>query len=209
MVVRDLHRQSRLQGPLVQVAARDRDPAEVERELCDAGGALEEARGGTLAVLDLDHLGARAQSRLHFALDALARHGGGPVDPPPRLVATTAGDPAEAVRAKRLRPDLLARFDQWRIDLPPLRARKLDVGVLLAHFLDRWDLARNAAGAGGLAATPELVWALLRDPWPGNVPELQSRVEAACAAGDGFERYEEAGRLTPPAGAPTRGPRRS
>ena len=101
---------------------------------------------------------------------------------PPRLIATTglsmdAID--ERVRSGSLRADLFGMLRAWTVEIPALRSRRQDVPVLVRRFVD--DFA-SRAGRSALAmpVEPELMWALIDYPWPRNVDELRSVVEAAC-----------------------------
>jgi transcriptional regulator with PAS, ATPase and Fis domain len=79
------------------------------------------------------------------------------------------------VEAGEFRADLLNRLTGHRVELPPLRARREDLGLLLAAHLQRADpaLARD------IQIHPRAVRALLMHPWPGNVRELEKAVAAA------------------------------
>lgn len=66
------------------------------------------------------------------------------------------------------------------IFLPPLRARRQDIGLLLQHFIDR----HNLHGPRRIQSIePEAMRVLLDHHWPGNVRELQNVVEYAFAVG--------------------------
>jgi len=69
-----------------------------------------------------------------------------------------------------------------QIEMPPLRERGGDVGLLASYFLDR---ASRRTGRGTLRFTPEAEMLLGRYDWPGNVRELENAVEHAVAVSDG------------------------
>ena len=107
-------------------------------------GLVEAADGGTLLLDELVEMPPRLQVALLRFLElgefrrlgeTRTRRAG------VRVVAATSGDPEEAVRAGRLRRDLLYRLDVMRIVLPPLRERRSDVPLLVAHF--NHDTARQ------------------------------------------------------------------
>ncbi len=199
-VAETLHELSpRGRKPLVRFSCADVPAAVLENDLfgCEKGaapwairprpGRCELADGGTLVLDDFERIPLEMQPRLLrlLAHGVIERRGGTvPVELDVRVVCLTAGEPAEAVAAGRLRAELLDRLGGGRIDLPPLRARRDDVPVLARHFLTR-QAARLGTGPVtlGVAALEEL----LRHHWPGNVRELEQVIERALAYCDGPE----------------------
>jgi DNA-binding NtrC family response regulator len=100
----------------------------------------------------------------------------------PRVVATSRLDLKAAVQAGRFRDDLYYRLNVLRVQLPPLRERKDDIPLLVAHFLERYGRKYSDRIEG---FTPEGLAALMRYDWPGNVRELENAVEHALAVVDG------------------------
>ena len=93
-----------------------------------------------------------------------------------RIVAATNRDLSAEVAAGRFRQDLYYRLSVFPIELPPLRARREDIGSLAEHFI------RQSARRLGVAApvlTPEHVRLLAGYDWPGNVRELRNVMERA------------------------------
>lgn len=87
-----------------------------------------------------------------------------------RIIAATHRDLKAEVAAGRFRQDLYYRLNVFTIHLPPLRDRKQDIPLLMAHFLeDRFDPG------------PEIRATLLSYDWPGNVRELQHCLERLAA----------------------------
>jgi DNA-binding NtrC family response regulator len=102
--------------------------------------------------------------------------GGGPerkVDV--RIVAATNRDLAGAVKDKRFREDLFYRLHVIPVALPPLRARREDIPLLVEHFMARF--AEAHADGGPRELTGEALRRLVELPWPGNVRELRNAVE--------------------------------
>jgi sigma-54 dependent transcriptional regulator, acetoin dehydrogenase operon transcriptional activator AcoR len=91
-----------------------------------------------------------------------------------RLVCATHRDLQELVASGRFRGDLFARIRQHRASLPPLRARKEDVGALFRHFLAR-DKRPD------LNADFRSMVVLCHYDWPYNVRELEAVVRRAVA----------------------------
>ena len=129
-------------------------------------GAFEAANGGTLLLDEIGELPAELQPLL---LRALAP---GPV----RVIATTRLDLDRAIAEGTFRDDLFYRLATTRLELPPLRQRDGDVGVLARHF---WAELGGDAGAIPYDAFE----ALERMTFPGNVRELQAVVTRILTVG--------------------------
>jgi DNA-binding NtrC family response regulator len=84
----------------------------------------------------------------------------------------------EDVRDHRFRPDLYRRLAATRIDLPPLRDRSDDVGVMAERLLAE---ACVANGVGPKSFTHAALALLSSLSWPGNLAELRGVVERAAA----------------------------
>lgn len=97
----------------------------------------------------------------------------------PRLLATTALDPREAVRGGRLREDLYYALATLTIPLPSLRERSGDIPALSAFFVG----VRGDASSPCL--TPPVLAALQAYPWPGNVRELRHVIDYAVTMSGG------------------------
>ncbi len=168
-------------------------------------GALELAAGGTLYLAGVDALPPPLQARLLAVLqEGRYRRTGGirELRAEARVVASTARDLQQAVRAGAFREELYYRLAVIRVDLPPLRERAGDIEILVDHFADRFArrLGRRVRGL-----TPEARAALLAHPWPGNIRELEQVIERAVllAEGDRIDRdalggLGEAGAEPPP-----------
>src|SRR6266581_1948521 len=80
------------------------------------------------------------------------------------------------VREGRFREDLFHRLNVIHLQIPPLRDRREDVPLLLAHFLDRYCQENTKP----LRQFTQAAMKLLMDyDWPGNVRELENVVERA------------------------------
>lgn len=91
-----------------------------------------------------------------------------------RLVAATNQDLEQAVRQGRFRKDLYYRLNVIPIMIPPLRERRNDLPLLVAHFVDRFNRLKRASITG---LTPDALRALTRYDWPGNIRELENLIE--------------------------------
>jgi DNA-binding NtrC family response regulator len=188
-----LHEQGpRAAGPFVVFDCTQVTPTLVESELFghERGaftgavgarkGVFEQAHGGTLLVDEIGDLRPPLQAKLLRALERgeIRRVGGDRwIKVDVRIVAATRRDLDRAVQNGRFRDDLFHRLAVGRVELPPLRARRGDVGLLVSHFFRE---------LGGHATT--LPNALLNrweeHDWPGNVRELRNAVARYVALGE-------------------------
>jgi transcriptional regulator of acetoin/glycerol metabolism len=102
------------------------------------------------------------------------------------------------VEAGEFRRDLYYRLRVFAIRLPPLRERREDLPLLIAHFVERFNRAHGAALA--VPPTP-MLRPLLEHPWPGNVRELENVLESllTLASAGGTELADLLGRRHVPA----------
>jgi two-component system nitrogen regulation response regulator GlnG len=145
-------------------------------------GLFAEADGGTLFLDEIGEASPEIQAALLRALETgeIRPVGGTPRVVDVRLVAATDADLEAAIAEGRFRGPLLHRLGGFCIDVPPLGARRADIGVLAYHFA-----ARSLATIGrpdALEAEPPflpaaVVGALARCPWPGNVRGLRNAVQ--------------------------------
>jgi formate hydrogenlyase transcriptional activator len=93
-----------------------------------------------------------------------------------RLLAATNRNLAEMVKQGEFRSDLYYRLDVFPIMLPPLRARHEDIPELVVHFVETFG-SRMRKHIDHIP--PETMSALCSYDWPGNIRELQNRIERA------------------------------
>ncbi len=197
LVARALHLQSRrADGPFVPVNVGAIPDTLIESELfgaargaftgaaTDRTGLVEEADRGTLFLDEVGDMPLSAQVKLLRVLEngEVRRLG----DTTTRLVdvrviAATHRDLQAEIEAGRFRQDLYYRLNVVQIDLPALRDRREDIGLLASYFLER--VARRA-GRDGLRFSPEAMDLLERYDYPGNVRELENAVEHAVAVAE-------------------------
>ncbi len=140
-------------------------------------GRFEAADGGIVFLDEVSEIDPSVQVKLLRVLEtrSFERVGGTePVDVDIRLVAATNRDLRQMVDDGDFREDLYYRLDVLNIHLPPLRDRRDDVPLLLAHFLEIYN-AENGKQIAGL--TPDAVKILEAYDWPGNVRQLKNCVE--------------------------------
>ncbi|HEX8792940.1 MAG TPA: sigma 54-interacting transcriptional regulator [Polyangiaceae bacterium] len=160
-------------------------------------GVFEQAHGGTLLVDEIGDLRPPLQAKLLRALERgeIRRVGGDRwIKVDVRIVAATRRDLDRAVQDGRFRDDLFHRLAVGRVELPPLRARRGDVGLLVAHFVR--DLGGHAASVPNALLNQ---WE--EHDWPGNVRELRNGVARYIALGE-LASQPTGDDETPPAAAP-------
>lgn len=95
-----------------------------------------------------------------------------------RIIAATNKDLQEEVDSRRFREDLFFRLKAVSLNIPPLRKRKGDIGLLVNHFLEGYASANKIALH---QITDQAMDILLEYNWPGNVRELKNALETAVA----------------------------
>jgi DNA-binding NtrC family response regulator len=154
-------------------------------------GKFELAAGGTLFLDEIGDLRLDLQSKLLRAIQEgeVERLGGSrPIKTDFRLICATNQDLDRAVRDGRFRDDLYYRINVVPLEVPPLRARRDDVPVLVQHFLERFSrrFRKPLPTISGAAMA-----VLQHHPWPGNVRELQNLVERLVAMHESVVIEEE------------------
>jgi len=148
-------------------------------------GRFELAQGGTLFLDEIATLKPEVQAKLLRVLQEreIERVGGGrAIRIDVRIVAATNVDLRRLVTEGRFREDLFYRLNVVPIEVVPLRSRREDIPLLVAHFVHRYseEFGKRVDGL-----TPEALDALAAYPWPGNVRELQNIIERLVVLMDG------------------------
>jgi DNA-binding NtrC family response regulator len=113
------------------------------------------------------------------------RVGGGElIDVDFRLIAATNRDLEKEVAEGRFREDLYYRLKVVTLAIPPLRARPVDVPLLVEHFL---EALCEEHGKPIKRLSPDAAEVFTRYPWPGNVRELRNRLESLVVFHQGEE----------------------
>jgi len=99
-----------------------------------------------------------------------------------RMVAATHKDLMHEVDIGRFRLDLYYRLNVITIHLPPLRERREDIPLLVAHFLRKFA-EQNGKEVTGIQQ--QALQALQGYDWPGNVRELENIIERAVVLAKG------------------------
>jgi len=150
----------------------------------DTLGLFREAEGGTLFLDEIGELPLHLQAKLLRALqDKVVRPVGAskeiPVDV--RIIAATNRNLKEDVKNGLFREDLYYRLRVVEISVPPLRARRDDIPLLIVHFLEKEGYSKGEAAR----VSPEALNLLVQYDYPGNIRELENIVARACVLGGG------------------------
>ena len=176
MLAREIHRLSgRNRGPLVTVDMGALTETLFESELfghvkgaftdarADREGKFEAANGGSLFLDEIGNLSYHLQAKL---LTALQR----------RSIVRVGSQRGE------FREDLLYRINTIHLEIPPLRKRTEDIGPLSELFIKKYA---SLYGKPAVSLSEEALDLLKRQPWMGNIRELEHTVEKALIISEG------------------------
>lgn len=139
-------------------------------------GLFEVADGGTLFIDEIGELALGLQAKLLRVLEDGSLRRVGSVKERRvrvRLIAATNRDLTQEVREKRFREDLFYRINVLTIHLPPLRQRAGDLRLLVEHLAGPdWHIH------------PDVIPAMEKYSWPGNVRQLQNAIDRAKILAD-------------------------
>ncbi len=139
-------------------------------------GLFELAHNGTLLLDEVGDLPLALQAKLLRAIQdkEIMRVGGTkPIAVNVRIIAASHQDIAKMMREGGFRQDLFYRLMVIPIELAPLRDRKEDIPLLIAHFVEKY----NRLYAYNKSVDAKLVDKLVDYSWPGNVRELENIIE--------------------------------
>jgi two-component system response regulator AtoC len=187
LVARAIHAYSpRARKPFIAVNQAALPPTLIESELfghergaftgatARRSGRFEAAAGGTLFLDEIGDLDPALQSKLLRVVQegTYERVGGNePIAGDVRLIAATNRPVRPGAAGATLREELYYRLAVIEIELPPLRVRRSDIPLLVAHAL---------RGKKARAVSEAAMQRLLGSPWPGNVRELFHVLERAA-----------------------------
>ncbi|MEO5327845.1 MAG: sigma 54-interacting transcriptional regulator [Magnetococcus sp. THC-1_WYH] len=192
LVAEALHFQGgRSKGPLVKVNCAGLTETLLESELFghvkgaftgafrDKQGRFQMADKGTLFLDEIGDISANMQTRLLRVLQEKTIEKVGdahPVEVDVRIIAATNRNLAHKVASGVFREDLYYRLNVVEVQLPPLRERADDIGLLTDHFIRKFCVKFNKA----IDSVSEEVMVVLKNyAWPGNIRELEHVIERA------------------------------
>ncbi len=140
-------------------------------------GKFVQANGGTLF---LDEIGETTPAMQVKMLRVLQEHelqrvgGEETLKVDVRILAATNRDLADEVKAGNFREDLYYRLNVVTLAVPPLRERREDIPLLVAHFVHKFAQKNRRTVE---SVTPRCMELLTAYGWPGNVRELENAIE--------------------------------
>lgn len=190
LVARWIHEKSnRANGPIIEVNCAAIPSELIESELFghEKGsftsaikqriGKFESANGGTLFLDEIGDMSLSAQAKVLRALQEskITRVGGEKaISVDVRVIAATNKDLRKEIEKGNFREDLFFRLNAIEIQVPSLKERSEDIGLLVEAFLkeicDEYGIITKAIAPDALAKLKEL-------PWKGNIRELHNVVE--------------------------------
>ncbi|VFA40170.1 sigma-54-dependent transcriptional regulator [Chryseobacterium indologenes] len=143
----------------------------------DYAGKIENAQNGTVFLDEIGNLPLQLQTKLlsliqNRKLSRLGESKERMLDV--RFIFATNENLKKAVAENRFRQDLYYRINTVEIQIPALRERQEDIGLLAQYFLDRY---KHKYHKPDLQLTDESVASLTHFPWPGNIRELDHCLE--------------------------------
>jgi transcriptional regulator with GAF, ATPase, and Fis domain len=197
LVARAIHKTSGRTGKLVPVNCGAIPEEILESELfghekgaftgaiASKVGRFQLADNGTIFLDEIGEMSPKLQVKLLRVLQERVVEPVGAtrsVEVNVRVIAATNKDLREEVRQGRFREDLYYRLQVVPVELPALRDRGDDVGLLCNYFLER---VAEQNGMTPLSITNEAMSALCAYSWPGNVRELENVMERLAILSDG------------------------
>jgi two-component system response regulator AtoC len=148
-------------------------------------GLFEEADGSTIFLDEISELPQELQAKLLRVLQEgeirrLGDNASRVVDV--RVLAATNKDLEAEVEAGAFREDLFYRLNVIGITMPPLRSRPEDIPLLALHLISK---AAERHGRPVKRLSPRAEAVLVKQPWPGNVRQLENVIEQAVILAEG------------------------
>ncbi|MEP6692229.1 MAG: sigma-54 dependent transcriptional regulator [Gemmatimonadaceae bacterium] len=198
LVARAIHRLSaRASGPFIEVNCAAIPSELIESELFghmkgsftgaiqDRAGKFEQAHGGTLFLDEVGDMSLAAQAKVLRVLEdsVVTRIGGQKtIAVDVRVLAATNKALEEEIAEGHFREDLFYRLNVVPVVVPPLRDRREDIPLLIAHFAN--SLSAHD-GMGPRTFAPDAIEALTAYDWPGNIRELRNTIERLLILSNG------------------------
>jgi formate hydrogenlyase transcriptional activator len=148
-------------------------------------GRFERAHRGTLFLDEIGDLPIELQPKLLRVMQErqFERLGGAAtIHTDVRVICATHRNLVEMIKEGQFRADLYYRLNVFPIDLPPLRDRPEDIGLLVHHFATDYAARMHRRIT---AISEDFMAALVRHAWPGNVRELQNSIERSVILSTG------------------------
>ena len=150
----------------------------------DRSGKFESANNGTLFLDEIADMSLAAQAKVLRALEEnkVQRVGGNKdISVNVRVIAATNKDLELEIKNGNFREDLFHRLAVILIEVPPLKTRKGDIGLLVEHFVS--NLSKDQ-GLEPKTFDSKAIESLKNYPWSGNIRELRNVIERLMILGD-------------------------
>jgi DNA-binding NtrC family response regulator len=149
-------------------------------------GVFAQGHTGTVFIDEITELAPHLQAKLLRVIQTgefVMVGGSQPQRVNVRIITATNRDLRQAVAKGVFREDLYFRIAVVHIAIPPLRERRKDIPLLVAHFLREFMASGHRQDIRGL--TSRAMTALVNYAWPGNVRQLKNWIEQALVLADG------------------------
>ncbi len=221
LIAEAIHRNSsRVSGPFVKVNLGGISQSLFESEMfghrkgaftgavADRIGRFEAADGGTIFLDEIGELDTASQVKMlrvlqEQAFEPLGSSRTKHVDV--RIISATNADLPAMVADRTFREDLFYRINLVTVEVPPLRMRRSDIGLLARHFCE--SLTAASPALKGTAISTDAIDYLSTLPFHGNIRELKNMVERtvllagnSTVTADDFRRFAQGGAAPRPAG---------
>jgi two-component system NtrC family response regulator len=148
-------------------------------------GKFELADGGTLFLDEIGDMPLALQAKLlRFLQDRVVERVGGRerISVDVRIICATNKDLPALIESNEYREDLYYRISEVTVQIPPLRERPGDAVVIAQAILER---RAKEHGRSIRSFSPEAMNAIQSYPWPGNIRELENRINGAVIMAEG------------------------
>jgi arginine utilization regulatory protein len=145
----------------------------------EKAGLFEKASGGTLFLDEINSMSVGLQAKLLRTLqERKVRRVGSlkEISLDLKIISSVNEDPHQAIERGTFRADLLYRLAVVFVRIPSLKQRKGDLGILIRHFLEKYNRRLNKKVT---AISPDVMALFSSYDWPGNVRELEHIIEGA------------------------------
>jgi two-component system NtrC family response regulator len=140
-------------------------------------GKFEEANNGTLFIDEVGDIPLAIQVKLLRALQfgEIQKLGSNnTIKLDVRIISATNRNLEEMIKNGNFREDLLYRLNVVTLTLPPLKKRKIDIPVLIRHFIQKYA---ELNGKKVSSITAEALNILMKYDFPGNIRELENLIQ--------------------------------
>ena len=203
LIARYIHENSpRKNGPFIRVNCAALNESLLESEMFghergaftgaikSRKGRFELANHGTIFLDEIGDISPKMQAALLRVLQEkeYERVGGShTIKTNARVLTATNIDLEASVRDGGFREDLFYRLNIFPVEIPPLCERKQDIEALLVHFIDKFNTNKNKKAS----YNEDVLVALKRYSWPGNVREFENIVQRAMILSQGHDLLVE------------------